>query len=475
MSESPTIVWFGHDLRLGDNPALRAAVDRGEPIVPVFLWTPDEEGEWAPGPAARVFLHHTLASLMTDLETDGLRLIIREGGRSLPLLRELVGETGAGAVYWNRRYEPARVEVEAEVERSLGRDGVDAQSFKGSLLFEAEEVKTLEGNPYKVFTPFSKMARSLEAPRKPRPAPGRDRMRGPAAWPKHAGLDELGLRPGHPWGEKVIWHWPVGEEAARRRMHRFCRGPIFEYKTLRDRPDLDATSQLSPHLHWGTVSPWQVWEAGRDAEEAAETDGQRKSCFAYLNEILWREFSYHLLCHFPDVPNENLRRNFDDFPWAWNTEGLAAWKRAKTGYPIVDAAMRQLWETGWMHNRLRMIVGSLLTKDLLVHWLEGARWFWHTLVDADLASNTQGWQWTAGCGADAQPFFRIFNPTTQARRFDPDGDFVRKWVPELAGLEGGAIHEPWEAGMFVDYPEPIVDHKSARDAALAAFEEVKGG
>lgn len=474
MPESPVIVWFSHDLRLSDNPAFRAAVETGQPIVPVFLWAPQAEGEWAPGAAGRVFLHHTLASLAADLDAVGLRLTLRRGETWLGLLRALIEETGASAVYWNRRYEPAVVKAESRIEWALENDGVAVEHFKGSVLFEADEVATKEGEPYKVFTPFSKAARAQGEPAGPSPAPGRDRVHGPSAWPASLSLDELGLLPDHPWGEKVVGYWPIGETAARRRMHRFCREHIFDYKKLRDRPDLDATSQLSPQLHWGTVSPRQVWAAGAEAQANAETDEQRKGCVAFLNEVLWREFSYHLLSHFPATTNENLRSNFNAFPWSWDTEALQQWQDGRTGYPIVDAAMRQLWETGWMHNRLRMIAGSFLTKDLLVHWLEGARWFWDTLVDADLASNTQGWQWTAGCGADAQPFFRIFNPTTQARRFDPEGAFVRKWVPELASLAGDAIHEPWEAGMFVDYPEPIVDHKAARDEALAAFEKVKG-
>ena len=475
MSDSPCILWFRRDLRLSDNPALRAAADSGRPIVPVFLWTPDDEGRWAPGGAARAFAHQTLKTLAADLEAVGLGLVVRRGEGAEALLPALCAEVGAEAVYYNERYEPAAKRAEARAVGELESRGVVVEGFQGSVLFDADEVHTKGGEPYKVFTPFAKAARALEARRSPSPAPERGRLRPPARWPAGLGIDDLGLMPEHPWGRKVASHWPIGETAARRRMHRFCGEGIFEYKRLRDRPDLDATSRLSPHLHWGAVSAHQVWEAGLEALEAAETEDGRKGCQAFLNEVLWREFSYHLLRHFPRTPDENLRSNFDAFPWTWGGEALERWRGGRTGYPIVDAAMRQLWETGWMHNRLRMIAGSLLTKDLLVHWLEGARWFWDTLVDADLANNTQGWQWTAGCGADAQPFFRIFNPTTQAKRFDPEGDFVRKWVPELAGLEGGAIHEPWEAGMFVDYPEPIVDHKAARDRALAAFEEVKGG
>jgi len=477
MSSSPTIVWLRQDLRLADHPALLAAVASRSPIVPVFIRAPEEPGDWAPGAASRVFLHYALRSLDERLRERGLRLIVRQGRDALAVLRDLVRETKAGAVHWHRRYEPTAIDRDAKIKAALQREHIAARSFNGSLLYEPHEIATRNGDPYRVFTPYHKTTRKMPPPEGPQPAPGRDQLIAPGQWPASDDVDDLGLLPDHPWAAKVIDGWPVGEAAARDRMHRFARGGIHEYAEVRDRPDIDGTSRLSPHLHWGTVSPCQVWAAALKARREASDPGARAGCDAFLRELVWREFAYHVLYHFPHTPDEPLQPKYRDFPWVDMRQGrhwLDAWQRGRTGYPIVDAGMRQLWATGWMHNRVRMIVASFLTKDLRIHWLEGARWFWDTLIDADLANNTMGWQWAGGCGADAQPFFRIFNPVTQGRKFDPEGAYVRRWCPELADLPNDVIHEPWKAGMTLDYPDPIVDHAEARQRALDAFERIKG-
>jgi len=471
----PTIIWFRQDLRLSDNPALRAAADRGGPVLPVFIWAPDEQGDWPPGAASQVYLHHALASLRDDLADKGLPLIVRRTDDTADELAGLAADVGAGAVCFNRCYEPAARRIEQQVRHRLARDGIEVDRADGSLLYQPEDVATKNGDPYKVFTPYWRAAQELAAPRPPQPAPRKDALAPPRKQtPQTLAIDDLGLLPDHPWADGVIDGWPIGETAARRRMQRFCRAAIFTYQAERDRPDLDATSQLSPHLHFGAISPHQAWAAALEARANAPDTAARKSCDAFLRELGWREFSYHLLYHFPHTPTRNLNEKFDDFPWADNDEHLERWQAGLTGYPIVDAGLRQLWGIGWMHNRLRMIVASFLTKDLRLHWLAGARWFWDTLIDADLASNTQGWQWAGGCGADAQPYFRIFNPHLQAEKFDPDGAFVRKWCPELADVPDRFLHEPRQWADDIDYPEPIVDHSEARDEALAAFEKIKG-
>jgi len=475
MARPATIVWLRHDLRLSDNPALLAAVARG-PVVPVFLWSTEGEGDWPPGGAQRVFLHHALTALDADLRDKGLRLIVRRTDDGLATLRELGRQTHASAVFWNRLYEPSAIERDTRIKAALKRDRIEVESFNGSLLFEPHELATKAGDPYKVFTPYYNAALQLPPPRGPHAAPRKDQMQSPSAWPKSDTIDDLDLLPDHPWAKKVASHWSIGEDGAQRRWRYFAEHHAGEYQTLRDRPDLDATSRMSPYLHLGLLSPNQVWATLTQARRDVPADA-RQSIDSYLRELIWREFSYHLLFYFPHTVDQPLRENFRGFPWVDMRQGrhwLEAWQRGRTGYPIVDAGMRQLWETGWMHNRVRMIVASFLTKDLRIHWLEGARWFWDTLVDADLANNTQGWQWSAGCGADAQPFFRIFNPTSQGTKFDPNGDYVRHWVPELADLPGNDVHEPWKAGVSLDYPEPIVDHKQAREQALAAFDRIKG-
>ncbi len=447
-----TLVWFRHDLRLADHAPLRAAVKRGA-VVPVFLWSPEEYGDWPPGGAAKVYLHYALQSLDESLRNIGSRLIVRRGAAA-EHLKQIAETTGADAVYAHRLYEPALARRDDKLEARLALDGIDLKLYDGYLLHDPEQIATGSGDPYKVFSPFwKKFCKQIEVG-KPLPAPRK--LDGPGNWPHTSSVGDLGLLPQRDWDQPIADAWPTSEADVTRRMKWFV-GRADDYGRLRDRPDGDHTSRLSPALRFGLLSPRSIWRAvaegmARDADW--KTDGRA----AYLREVGWREFAYHLLHHFPHTPGQPLYSKFDGFPWHGDDEKLRAWQRGRTGYPIVDAGIRQLWRTGWMHNRVRMIAASFLTKDLLIDWRAGAAWFWDTLVDADLANNTLGWQWAAGCGADAQPFFRIFNPHSQAAKFDPNGDYARQWIPEL------------ETG---DYPEPIVDHARVRQTALEAYEKIR--
>ncbi|MFM7108900.1 MAG: cryptochrome/photolyase family protein [Planctomycetaceae bacterium] len=479
--EPVTIVWFRHDLRLDDNPALVAAAARGR-VVPVFIWAPDEEKPWEPGAASRWWLHASLERLAVTLDKAGAPLVIRSGP-SLESLRAVARECSATHVAWNRRYEPAVVNRDTAIKKALAGDGLEAESFNGSLLFEPMHVATKEGKPYQVFTPFWRALLARDEPAEPADAPRK--LRGVARPPRGVTLDSLGLLPAIDWAATMRATWMPGEAGARKRLDAFLDRRLAAYGTERDRPDHEGTSALSPHLHFGEISPRRVWHAVRAAaggRPAAKVTGSPE---VYLRELGWREFASHLLFHFPHTTDAPLRADYAKFPWARDPVGLRAWQRGRTGFPVVDAGMRQIWKTGWMHNRVRMVVASFLVKDLRVSWLEGARWFWDTLVDADLAANTLGWQWAAGCGADAAPYFRIFNPTSQGGKFDPAGDYVRTWVPELAKVPAADVHEPAEADEAVlaragvtlgrDYPEPIVDHAEARKRALEALATVTRG
>ena len=448
-----TILWLRHDLRLDDNPALVAAAARGA-VVPAFIWAPEEEAPWEPGAASRWWLHHSLEKLSAAFAKAGVPLVIRRGP-SLDALRKLAKEAGATHVAWNRRYEPAVITRDTAIKKALSGDGLDVESFNGALLFEPMHVATKEGKPYQVFTPFWRALLAREEPAEPVSAPRKLVAVGKEL--KSLSVDALGLEPKIDWAATMRETWTPGEGGAQKRMQRFLDRGLGGYGTERDRPDHDGTSALSPHLHFGELSPRRLWHAVREAvggKPAAKIAGSPE---VYLRELGWREFATHLLYHFPHTANAPLREAYAKFPWAKDPVGLRAWQRGRTGFPIVDAGMRQLWATGWMHNRVRMIVASFLVKDLRISWLEGARWFWDTLVDADLAANTLGWQWAAGCGADAAPYFRIFNPTSQAEKFDPDGAYVKKWVDVQAR----------------EYPEPIVDHGEARKRALAALKSMK--
>lgn len=481
MKTGPSIVWFRQDLRLADNPALHAAVARGGAVIPVYIWAPEEEGDWAAGAASKWWLHQSLRSLEAALQKLGARLILRRGP-SLGVLQELAETTGATAVFWNRRYEPAIISRDARIKESLRTVGIEAESFSGSLLHEPWTVQNQSGKPFQVFTPFWRHCLTKAEPAEPLPPV--TALGTPARWPSTLSLSDLGLEPKRDWSSGLAAAWQPGEAGARWRLAAFLQAAFAEYSEQRNRPDLVGTSRLSPHLHFGEISPRQIWAGLRQhaASRALPVSAWRNSQF--LAEVGWREFSHHLLYHFPHTVTQPLRAEFRNFPWRRDDNWLRAWQRGRTGYPIVDAGMRELWATGWMHNRVRMIVASFLVKDLLLHWQEGARWFWDTLVDADLAQNTLGWQWTAGCGADAAPYFRVFNPQSQGEKFDPQGDYVRRWCPELAKLPADYIHAPDRAPaavraragvrLGVDYPEPIVSHAIAREVALEAFAKIRG-
>ena len=442
-----TILWFRQDLRLADHSALHAAVARGEPVIPVFLWAPDEEGEWAPGGASCWWLHQSLGVLARDLERLGSRLIIRKTNDSLAELRKLVRETGSTAIYWSRRYEPLVIARDKKIKETFREEGLEIRSFNAALLIEPWDVQNLSGKPFQVFTPFWRKVSATIEPAVPLPVP--KRIAPPARWPVSLPLDALELMPKIHWFSGMADHWKPGERGAEKLLDTFLDGPVKDYGEARNLPAQRGTSCLSPHLHFGEISPRQVWHAAPKWRSSQ-----------FMAEIGWREFAHHLLYHFPRTTNEPLRADFARFPWREDSRELEAWRRGRTGIPLVDAGMRELWETGWMHNRVRMVVSSFLVKNLRMHWLHGARWFWDTLVDADLASNTLGWQWAAGCGADAAPYFRVFNPQSQAEKFDPQNEYIRRWVPELSGKGGG-------------YPPPIVDLKTSREAALAAFKTLR--
>jgi len=450
-STATTILWLRHDLRLDDQPALAAASARGR-VVPVFVFAPEEEAPWQPGGASRWWLHHSLASLSRDLVAAGSRLVIRKGP-SLDTLRALARETRATHVNWVRRYEPAIVARDTAIKKSLTEDGLVAESH-GGLLYEPLQVATKEGKPYQVFTPFWKALLAREEPPEPRPRP--TSLAPPTKWPRSETLESLDLLPAIDWAGTMRETWQPGEAGAAARLEHFLERALAAYGHERDRPDHDGTSGLSPHLHFGEISPRRIWHAVRRAAGGRAAASLTGSPEVYLRELGWREFAHHLLLHFPQTTDAPLRGEYARFPWAKDPVGLAAWQRGRTGFGIVDAGMRQLWASGWMHNRVRMIVASFLVKDLRISWLEGARWFWDTLVDADLASNTLGWQWAAGCGADAAPYFRIFNPDSQEAKFDPDGRYVRRWC-----------------GPESKRPARIVDHAEARKRALAALATLK--
>jgi deoxyribodipyrimidine photo-lyase len=472
MIHHTALLWFRRDLRLADNPALVHALAQAQRIIPVFIYAPDEEAPWSPGAASRWWLHYSLQSLSKDLAALGSPLIIRQGA-SLNCLQQLIKEAGATLVCWNRLYEPAVIARDKHIKATLKEQHIDVSSHNSALLFEPWEVRNKQDKPFRVFTPFWKHCQT-RLPQQPLP------LAAPASLP--AGnkalptltLNALQLLPTIAWDAGLRAHWQVSEAAAHARLQAFIDTAAQDYSAQRDRPDITGTSSIAPYLHFGEIGPRQI---------IAALNSQRITAESYVRELGWREFSHHLLYYFPHTTDKPLDVRFENFPWDTNAAALKAWQRGQTGIPLVDAGMRELWHTGWMHNRVRMVVASLLTKNLRLHWLEGARWFWDTLCDADLANNTQGWQWTAGCGADAAPYFRIFNPTLQAKRFDVEFAYIRRWIPELARLPDRWIAEPWaaptielaNAGIELgrDYPRPIVDLSSSREPALAAYAQIK--
>ena len=461
MTTRRAILWLRRDLRLDDHQALTRLLKDGYQPIPVYLHEPAEEAPWAPGAASLWWLHHSLSRIRDGLRELGSDLIIRRGP-TLDALRELIDQSGAEAVYWHRLYAPSLIERDSAIKAELRAAGIAAHSCSGHLIAEPDRVVNQSGGPYRVFTPYwrnlhtrlESLGAAEPAPSELPPLPPLDSL----------SVEQLGLLPKIPWDQGFYEHWVPGEAGAQDALARFAESALEDYGEARDRPDKSGTSTLSPHLHFGEISVRRV---------IASLAGSARS-EPFLRELGWRDYSYYLLRHFPQTTDQPLNQRFEHFAWAEpDQHKLAAWQRGNTGVPIVDAGMRQLWASGWMHNRVRMIVASLLTKNLRYHWLHGARWFWDTLVDADLASNSQGWQWTAGTGVDAAPYFRIFNPVSQGERFDPQGDYVRRWVPELGKLPNAVIHQPWKQGRVAGYPSPIVDLQRSRAEALDAFKALK--
>ena len=470
--QAPVIVWFRADLRLDDNPALAAAAESGQPVLAVYIL--DTTDPHPPGGASKWWLHHSLSSLAAALARRGIRLVLRRGNPAAKLLK-VVAQSGATSVVWNRAYDPHTVARDTAIKIRLKAENIACQSTPGELLVEPWAMASGTGRPYRIFTPFYKalLARTSSDP--PLAAP-----RLLSAFDGAVESDDLvswSLCPSAPdWAGGLREVSSPGEDGARRRLLRFIDDDMGSYGKMRDIPSRDGTSRLSPHLAFGELGSRRVWHTLMAHPPGSGRDD-------VLRQLAWREFARHLLFHLPEFPNRPMRAEFEAFPWVADTQSLRAWQRGRTGYPIVDAGMRQLWRTGWMHNRVRMIVASFLTKHLRIDWRRGAAWFWDTLVDADLGNNTAGWQWVAGCGTDAAPYFRVFNPTLQGRKFDPDGDYVRRWVPELALVPSEWIHQPWltpgqtladaRVTLGRDYPHPIVDHASARAAALAAYRTIR--
>jgi deoxyribodipyrimidine photo-lyase len=465
-----TVVWFRLDLRRQDNAALAAAAGAG-PIVPLYILDDVNPGPWKLGGASRWWLHHSLEALHTDL--GGLVLL---RGDPRDVLPKFAARVSATHVFWNRCYESFAIARDHEIKTTLQNSGIDAQSFNGSLLFEPWEVATGTKEPFKVYTPFwrSCTSRSIASPVTTPPFKVKAVDEGDR-------LDDWELLPQRPnWAAGWDKMWQPGEKGAINRLETFIARELAEYRTLRDRPDRHNVSRLSPHLHFGEISPRTVWaKVSRHSDDAS----RRQDVVKFLSELGWREFAYHLLYHFPSLPERNWRSSFDAYPWHDDKAHLTAWQRGQTGFPLVDAGMRALWRTGWMHNRVRMVAASFLVKHLRIDWRRGEAWFWDTLLDADLANNAAGWQWVAGSGADASPYFRIFNPILQGRTFDPNGDYIRRWCPELAHLPTRFIHAPFEASPEIleragvrlgeTYPKPIVDHEKARRAALEGYQHVR--
>jgi deoxyribodipyrimidine photo-lyase len=464
---SPALVWFRQDLRLADNPAL-AALD-GRPALLVYVLDDEAAGAWAHGGAQRWWLHHSLASLTADLAARGASLHLARGPATR-IIPQLAAAIGASEVIAGRLYEPWARSRDAAIAEALQAEGRKLSLHTSSLLHEPHRIRTGTGKPYSVYTPFSRALFALGEPPPPLPTPARIETLAHPGLP----LEALELLPKRDWAREFPQHWQPGEAGAAARIKAFSL--LNRYDATRNLPGIPGTSGLSPHLRFGEISPRQLWHAARAAGVTGDA--------TFLKEILWREFAYHLLWHRPELPEAPLQQSFANFPWQPDAKLLRAWQRGQTGYPIVDAGMRQLWRSGWMHNRVRMITASFLVKHLLQPWQAGEAWFWDTLLDGDLASNAASWQWVAGCGADAAPYFRVFAPVLQGEKFDADGAYVRRWVPEIAGLPDKFLHKPWEAPeiilrganirLGVDYPRPVMDHGQGRARALAAYAEMRG-
>ena len=469
---APCIVWLNRDLRTTDNEAFSYASNCQAPVIPVFIFDSNISSKPAIGSASRWWLHQSLNELSETLKAKGSKLIIRCGTPS-SALTNLAKETGASRVVWNTCYDPVTRGCQKSVELALRKESIFTQSFKGDIFFDPEIILNGSDLPYKVFTPFWKACQregfDVSICHSPH------QFSAPPVWPDSVSIDDLALVPMKNWTKRLRNTWVPGELNAMRELEKFANTAMDTYSAQRDYPATPSTSILSPHLSFGEISPKQILRYVRSIPS------QRSE--AFIRQLGWREFSSYLLYHFPSLNDTPLRQQFKNFGWLIDENGLSSWQRGRTGYPIVDAGMRQLWQTGWMHNRIRMVVASFLVKDLLIDWRSGADWFWDTLVDADIANNSAGWQWVAGCGADAAPYFRIFNPITQGKKFDSEGHYVRRWVPELENLPSPVIHSPWmasaselsNAGIKLGdtYPEPIIDHSFARDRALSALSSSK--
>ncbi|MBE7218903.1 MAG: deoxyribodipyrimidine photo-lyase [Caulobacteraceae bacterium] len=474
MDEQPVIVWLRRDLRVADNDALRAAADSGAPVIPVYVL--DDERPRPLGGAHRWWLDGSLKALGAAFKKVGAPLVLRRG-ESVAALLALARETGATRILANRGYAPGERDAETDLAEAAHDAGVAFETFRGDLLTEPGEVRTGAGGGYKVFTPYLRALRAKVGDVDV--APGVRRLQGPSKAPRSDALGDWRLHPSGPDWSKGF-DWTPGEAAAHRQLTAFVQEGLRDYPRARELPDRDGSSRLSPHLHWGELTSRQVWAA---ASAAGEAHHWEEAASKFLAEIVWRDFSHQVLFEHRKLATETFNPRLKALEWRGDPKGLEAWKRGRTGYPIVDAGMRQLWATGWMHNRVRMIVASFLSKDLLIDWREGERWFWDTLVDGDEANNAMNWQWVSGTGPDAQPFFRIFNPVGQSRKFDAKGEYIRAWAPELAKLDAKAIHAPWEADEEVlkaagvklgdTYPHPILVHAEARDRALEAYRALR--
>lgn len=469
MKNKPIIVLFRQDLRLEDNSALWHASKQNSPLILLYIFDDKTPGKWKIGGAQRWWLHHSLLKLKTEIEKKGGSLILRRGN-AFDVLSDVASTTKPQSIYFNRCYEPYWIDFEKKVRNHFASQRIEVQSYNSSLLIEPWELLSKQGTHFKVYTHFFNAAvKDLQIP-KTFPKPNFESYNSI----RSEKIEDWNLLPQHPnWAKEFSTMWCPGESGAHQKLKNFLRENLFKYDDRRNIPSTKGTSELSPHLHFGEIGPRQIYH---------EMNKEGKGAEVFFKELMWREFSYYLLYHFPQLPEKPFQSKFSKFEWSGKQSELEAWQKGVVGYPIVDAGMRQLWRTGWMHNRVRMIVASFLVKDLFISWQKGEEWFWDTLVDADLANNAASWQWVAGCGADAAPYFRIFNPILQGEKFDPEGNYIRQWVPELSKMPSKYIHKPWEASEEIlnmagvqlgkNYPYPIVEHAVARKKALEYFHKL---